>query len=87
MLGAMAELGEESLDEHRSIVSLINQYPWKAVVLVGGDFNKIEHPYIRLENSLAAKEWLQQQNFTGTHLLVKGSRSMQMEKVLEPPVS
>ncbi|MBC6490578.1 UDP-N-acetylmuramoyl-tripeptide--D-alanyl-D-alanine ligase [Flavihumibacter stibioxidans] len=83
MLGAMAELGKESLDEHRGIVALIGQYPWKAVVLVGGDFAKIEHPYIQLENSLAARDWLKQQGFLDTHLLVKGSRSMQMEKVLQ----
>lgn len=83
MLGAMAELGKESLDEHRGIVALIGQYPWKAVVLVGGDFAKIEHPYIQLENSLAARDWLKQQGFLDTHFLIKGSRSMQMEKVLQ----
>ncbi|WP_315818122.1 glutamate ligase domain-containing protein [Paraflavitalea speifideaquila] len=41
MLGAMAELGPESLQEHQQIVSLIQQYPWQAVVLVGGDFKKL----------------------------------------------
>ena len=82
MLGAMAELGSESLEEHRSIAALIAQYPWKAVVLVGGDFAKIDHPFIQLNNSVAAREWLQKQGFTDTHLLIKGSRSMQMEKVL-----
>jgi UDP-N-acetylmuramoyl-tripeptide--D-alanyl-D-alanine ligase len=84
MLGAMAELGEESLDEHRQIVNLIGQSDWKAVVLVGGDFMKIEHPYVSLPDSSAARDWYQQQSFEDCHLLIKGSRSQQMEKILQP---
>ncbi|MBO9632560.1 MAG: UDP-N-acetylmuramoyl-tripeptide--D-alanyl-D-alanine ligase [Chitinophagaceae bacterium] len=82
MLGGMMELGPESLQEHQQIIDLIKKYHWKAVVLVGGDFRKLEHPFISLENSAAAKEWLANQHFEHTSLLVKGSRSMQMEKVL-----
>ena len=83
LLGAMAELGEESLQEHKAIVDLIKQNSWKNVALVGGDFLKFDHPFTKFENSAQAKEWFQQQNFESTHLLIKGSRSMQMEKVLE----
>ena len=82
LLGAMAELGTESLAEHQTIINLIQQYDWDDVVLVGGDFLKIEHPFHQFNNSLEAKEWLQQQQFENTYLLVKGSRSMQMEKVI-----
>ncbi len=84
MLGAMAELGEESLDEHRQIVNLIGQSNWKAVVLVGGDFLKINHPYVSLADSSAARDWYQQQSFENCHILIKGSRSQQMEKILQP---
>ncbi len=83
LLGGMMELGTESLEEHNAIVNLINQYQWKAVVLVGGDFKKITHPYIYFDNATGAKEWLQQQHFENSVLLIKGSRSMQMEKVLD----
>jgi UDP-N-acetylmuramoyl-tripeptide--D-alanyl-D-alanine ligase len=83
MLGAMAELGKESIAEHKNIINLINQFTWKAVALVGGDFLKIEHPWLKFENSQQAKEWLQQQHFENIYLLIKGSRSMQMEKVIE----
>ncbi len=82
VLGAMAELGEESLLEHAAIVELISQYEWKNVALVGGDFLKISHPYLSFENAVQAKAWIQQQQFKNAYLLVKGSRSMQMEKVL-----
>lgn len=83
MLGAMAELGNASLQEHEEIIDLINKYQWKEVVLVGGDFLKLSHPFLSFENSLKAKEWFQQQHFQNSYILVKGSRSMQMEKVLE----
>lgn len=82
LLGAMAELGEESLQEHRNIIDLIERYSWEAVVLVGGDFGKIAHPFIQLTDSKAAHDWLQKKNYKSAQLLVKGSRSMQMEKVL-----
>ena len=83
LLGAMAELGKESLFEHERIIDLIKKYSWKEVVLVGGDFLKLPHPFLSFENSLKAKEWVHHQHFQNSHILVKGSRSMQMEKVIE----
>ncbi|HEX4850501.1 MAG TPA: cyanophycin synthetase, partial [Puia sp.] len=82
ILGGMAELGAESLREHENIISLIEKYPWNQVVLVGGDFLKIKHPYLSFENALQARDWFQKQQFHDTYFLIKGSRSMQMEKVI-----
>lgn len=83
VLGGMAELGDESILEHKAIVDLIKNYQWKNVVLVGGDFLKFDHPFIKFNTSVEAKDWLKKQRFENTHFLIKGSRSMQMEKVLE----
>ena len=83
MLGGMAELGAGSLEEHKQLIALIHQYNWKNVVLTGGDFLKIRHPFISFENAGQAKDWFHQQQFNNTTILIKGSRSMQMEKVLE----
>lgn len=83
MLGGMAELGEGSVQEHKSIVDLISSYQWKDVVLVGGDFLKIEHPFNTFNNAGEAAEWYKQQQLQDSYILIKGSRSMQMEKVLE----
>lgn len=80
----MAELGEESLEEHKAIVEEINHHRWKQVVLVGGDFLKFEHPFLTFENSVQATEWFKQQKYSDSHILIKGSRSMKMEKILEP---
>jgi UDP-N-acetylmuramoyl-tripeptide--D-alanyl-D-alanine ligase len=84
LLGAMAELGAESLEEHLAIVDLLQQYSWTAVALVGGDFERIAHPYLHFPNAAEAAQWLHAQGFHDTHFLIKGSRSMQMEKVLSP---
>lgn len=83
MLGGMMELGEQSVTEHKGIVQLIRQYPWKQVVLVGGDFSKIDHGFTYFPNSTAAAQWFAEQGFEHTHFLIKGSRSMQMEKILQ----
>jgi UDP-N-acetylmuramoyl-tripeptide--D-alanyl-D-alanine ligase len=83
ILGGMAELGDESLHEHMVIVDLIKKYQWKNVVLVGGDFLNLDHPFIKYNTAEEAKVWLKQQHFEDTHFLIKGSRSMQMEKVIE----
>lgn len=82
MLGAMAELGPESMEEHLAIVKLIQSFPWEKVVLVGGDFGKIEHPFLYFPDATSAAQWFKNQHITGSTLLIKGSRSIQMEKIL-----
>lgn len=82
VLGAMAELGDDSLEEHRRLVEEISRHTWKAVLLVGGDFMHLQHPYHAFDTPEAAGQWLKAQNIQDAYLLVKGSRSMQMENVL-----
>ena len=83
MLGGMMELGEESIVEHEAIVNLVQQYQWQNVILVGGDFAKIKQPFTYFSNASEAKGWLNSQLFTNTFFLIKGSRSMAMEKILQ----
>jgi UDP-N-acetylmuramoyl-tripeptide--D-alanyl-D-alanine ligase len=82
LLGSMAELGEESKQEHQQLVNLLLSYKWKEVVLVGDGFGELSHPYIQLKNSSEAADWFRSQNFSNTHFLIKGSRSMKMETIL-----
>jgi len=83
LLGDMKELGEDSLKEHAAIVSLIKKYKWEDVVLVGKNFSEVDNSYIHFENSKQAGDWWKQESSKNVLLLVKGSRSMQMEKALE----
>jgi UDP-N-acetylmuramoyl-tripeptide--D-alanyl-D-alanine ligase len=83
ILGAMAELGKESVHEHQQIISLINKFKWDEVILVGENFNNLSHPYKKFSSSNEAKEWFKNQHFQNTFFLVKGSRSTQMENIID----
>lgn len=83
ILGGMMEMGENSLEEHSTLVKIINHYKWKQVVLVGKDFTDLPQDFLHFDSSLAAREWYKKQVFNDTSILVKGSRSLQMEKVLQ----
>lgn len=83
MLGSMMELGNESSKEHHQIVELIGQYPWKNVVLVGDGFKHIHGRYHYSNNAEEAGKWFHEQVVEPSSILIKGSRSMQMEKILD----
>jgi UDP-N-acetylmuramoyl-tripeptide--D-alanyl-D-alanine ligase len=82
ILGAMAELGSESLAEHQAIADYIGLFEWEQVLLVGGDFLKIRHPFLSFSNAAEAAKWLQERKLQHCYILIKGSRSAGMEKVL-----
>jgi UDP-N-acetylmuramoyl-tripeptide--D-alanyl-D-alanine ligase len=82
ILGGMMELGAESIYEHTNLISLINNYAWKNVLLVGGDFKNVPHNFLFVSNAEEAAQWLKQQHFQNSYFLIKGSRSVQLEKVL-----
>ena len=82
MIGAMMELGDESINEHQKIIELLAQSNWKQVVLVGGNFNVVKHSFIYFENSTLAKKWFIESAFQNTAFLIKGSRAFQMEKII-----
>jgi UDP-N-acetylmuramoyl-tripeptide--D-alanyl-D-alanine ligase len=83
MLGAMKELGNESIEEHQQIIEQLKQTNWNEVVLVGGDFEKVKHPFIYFEDAFAAKNWFIEKRFEQTAVLIKGSRAFTMEKIIE----
>lgn len=91
LLGGMMELGAESIAEHKALVELIASLGFKEVVLVGGDFiytkdlftQYTNANFIYKGNALEARDWLQQLNPQDSYILVKGSRSMKMEQVIQ----
>jgi UDP-N-acetylmuramoyl-tripeptide--D-alanyl-D-alanine ligase len=82
-LGGMAELGETSIHEHASIIEEIKRHQWKDVWLVGGDFIKADHSFKKFPSAADAGKWIKEQGIENSYLLIKGSRSMQMEKLLD----
>ncbi|WP_346238155.1 UDP-N-acetylmuramoyl-tripeptide--D-alanyl-D-alanine ligase [Niabella insulamsoli] len=82
MLGAMAEMGDETEKEHQSLIDQIKKYNWQQVVLVGKPFAPFRDQFQYFDTSAAAADWARAQNFQNSYLLIKGSRSSQMEHIL-----
>lgn len=83
LLGAMMELGETSIQEHQQLIELLEKFTWKAVVLVGGDFKHCKHSFIYADTNVEAKKWLEDFQPQNSYLLIKGSRSMKMEVIIQ----
>ncbi len=82
-LGAMMELGEASVQEHQQLIKQIDSTGIKNVILVGGDFAKVGHKYLFFEDSIKASSWLKEHQPQGALILIKGSRSTKMERLLD----
>ncbi len=87
ILGDMFELGEYALSEHQKIVDLCIQKKFDQIVLVGSNFNQTQiHDHadiIKFNNSAETGVWFKQQPLQHATILLKGSRGMKMESVLE----
>lgn len=83
ILGGMMELGDTSKAEHNAVIKLISLYKWQEVVLVGKDYENHHDSYVYFTNINEAKEWFENHKFQKTQILIKGSRGMQMEKLLD----
>lgn len=83
LLGDMKELGADSNAEHQAVVDLIKKYNWTGVALVGDIFASVNHEYEQFKNSDEAARWYREKDYRGYQILIKGSRSMMMEKVIE----
>ena len=84
-LGDMAELGEESFEEHKRIATILNGDKYDKVILVGKNFGEFSDGFNRLhfDDSGNAASWLKKNPIENSFILIKGSRPSQMEKIME----
>lgn len=86
ILGEMKELGKYSIDEHKKILELILRFNWEEVHLFGVEWSLLNLPegfnYHTDFDSL--KIYLHGSNWNQYHILIKGSRSNQLERLLQP---
>ncbi|MBC8319597.1 MAG: UDP-N-acetylmuramoyl-tripeptide--D-alanyl-D-alanine ligase [Bacteroidetes bacterium] len=84
ILGDMFELGSYSKNEHQLIVDLINKTGFKNVILVGSDFNQtLEHNFMKFITTDDAKSYLIVNKIKNANILIKGSRRMELEKLID----
>ena len=84
ILGDMRELGTASEEEHRNILGLMKELKFKDALLVGSNFGTYnENPdwktFAKVEDLC---QYLESHPINGKTILVKGSNSMQLGKVL-----
>ena len=82
ILGAMRELGDYSRLEHQNIVNMLLERKADKVLLVGSEYKETTAPYPIYADVETLCEALRQTPLQGYRILLKGSRSNQLEKVL-----
>ena len=82
ILGAMRELGDYSHTEHQNIVNMLLERKADQVLLVGDEYRDTTAPYPIFSTVDDLCEQLKQHPITGATILIKGSRSNKLEKVL-----
>ena len=83
ILGAMRELGEYSHLEHQNIVNMLAERKADTVLLVGEEYLQTTSPYPVYEKVEQLYEYLVANPLKGKNILLKGSRSTRMEKLLD----
>ena len=85
-LGDMFELGSESLDEHKNIVDLLTNQKNVTTYFIGNYFfkSKLEQSHMHFfETFDSFTETASKLKFENATLLIKGSRGMALERLLE----
>jgi len=85
ILGDMLELGSECDKEHQNILELIEKLGFTEVYLVGPVFTKLntKREWLCFQDSELARIWLDYHRLTDATILIKGSRGIKLEKLVD----
>ena len=86
VLGDMFELGEESFEEHKHIVSLLENEPEVKTYFVGSQFyaNKMDSEFVFFHETFEDfSNFIKEEKLQNQLILIKGSRGMALERTLE----
>jgi UDP-N-acetylmuramoyl-tripeptide--D-alanyl-D-alanine ligase len=90
VLGDMKEVGQESNDAHLQMINLTSTFPFGRVYLIGEGFRHSfeisgirDSRYHTVGDILSLKNLWHWEECRGKAILLKGSRSMQLERLLE----
>ena len=83
IFGAMRELGEYTHLEHQNVVNMLAERKADLVYLVGEEYRLTTSPYLIFDTVEQLHEYLSANPLTNRTILLKGSRSTKMEKLLD----
>lgn len=84
ILGDMLELGKTAKTEHLEILNLVNQQQYNYAIFVGEHFSQLATTKNNLifRNTAEAARWLENNPIINHTILIKGSRGIALEKLL-----
>ena len=85
ILGDMLELGDESDAEHEAILALAETMRFEEVYLVGPVFTRVnrKREFLCFQDVGLAGMWFEHHPLNGVAILLKGSRGMKLERLVE----
>lgn len=86
ILGDMFEMGNLSIQEHNRIAKLAASQDFKKIILIGYEFNKTTiqtENIIKFETRALAEQWLNTAPIENAVFLIKGSRGMALEHLVD----
>ena len=85
ILGHMLELGSTSADEHQALLALVKSMALDEVILIGQEFLNVRDDEVGryFMTTREAKNWFHNQQIKHTTILMKGSRGIALEALID----
>ncbi len=83
ILGAMRELGKYTHLEHQNIVNMLAERKADKVILIGSEWRETTAPYDIYDSIDDLKETGLLGSLNGRHILIKGSNSVHLDKIID----
>lgn len=82
-LGDMFELGQDSAIEHQNTAEMVDKMKFEEAFLIGEKFNETDTTVKKYRNLSELSEYLKKHPLSPGQILIKGSRGMALERILE----
>jgi UDP-N-acetylmuramoyl-tripeptide--D-alanyl-D-alanine ligase len=82
ILGEMLELGQYSMEEHTRIADIAKKH-FKDIILLGSNFSHIQGVSHWFPSYVECAEYIKANPFIGYKILIKGSRGVRLENLLQ----
>ncbi|AYZ34896.1 UDP-N-acetylmuramoyl-tripeptide--D-alanyl-D-alanine ligase [Chryseobacterium indologenes] len=83
IIGDMLELGDESEKEHQNILNMAQKLGFDQIITVGKHFKAVNPSGFSFDSTAELIEYLKQNKISSENILLKGSRGVALEKIID----